>query len=154
MKHIESEFFLKRKETEINEINPVVDLFSTLEEVKTAKRRLYNPRHRTPESQKVWNKLPDFLEKNKELLNFFMGSKEVAVHLHGSMLLGFGTDGKKRESGNTSLWETPPSDIDLLLFTGEKDENEEKYQAKYGQRDKEFYGEKDKPRTYFSEELY
>ena len=119
MKSIESRIHLGRKEIEINETNPVVDLFSTLEEVKTAKRRLYNPRHRTPESQKAWNKLPDFLERNKDLLGFFMGSKDVVIHLHGSMLLGVGTEGKRAKCSRKDywhMWETPPSDIDLLVF--------------------------------------
>ncbi|MBU4579502.1 hypothetical protein KKB43_00620, partial [Patescibacteria group bacterium] len=71
MKNIESRIHLGRKETEINETSPVVDLFSTLEEVKTAKKRLYNPRHRTPEAQKVWNNLPDFLEEFNRIDRFF-----------------------------------------------------------------------------------
>lgn len=139
MENIESRFFSERNKAEINEINPVIDLFSTLEEVKTAKKRLY--RHRSPEAQKVWNKLPDFLEKNKDLLSFFMGSKDVVAHLAGSMLLGVGTEGKRaiidEKQSTWHMWDIPPSDIDLLFFVGEKDENEQKYQAKYGAEDRE-----------------
>lgn len=65
-----------------------------------------------------------------------MGSEKVAVHIHGSMLVGMGTDGIKKET-DTSLWETPPSDIDFLVFVGEKDENEQKYQEKYSEKDKD-----------------
>ncbi len=129
MKHIESELFLRRKEIEKSEKNEeVVDWFSTLEGVKTAKKRLYNPRHRTPEAQKVWNNLPDFLEKNKSLLSFYAGTGKFTVNLSGSMLLGLATEGKK-DIFRTELWR---SDIDLLVFTGKKDENEEKYREKHG----------------------
>lgn len=141
MGNIESRFFSERNKSEINETNPVVDWFSTLPEVETAKKRLYNPRHRTPESQKVWNNLPDFLERKKDLLSFCMGSKEVAVHLIGSMLLGVGAEGKRAiiddKQPTWHMWETPPSDVDFLIFVGEKDENEKKYQEKYGAEDKE-----------------
>lgn len=142
MENFESNFLQKQ---ETIKTNRDVDWFSTLGETKTAKKRLYNPNLRTTESQEVWNKLPDFLEKNKELLGFYMGSKEVAAHLTGSMLLGVGTEGKKTISDYTHpvldntwhMWEIPPSDIDLLLFVGEKDDNERKYQNKHGAEDKE-----------------
>lgn len=113
---IEANLLPKR---EVIENNRVVDWFSTLEETKTAMKRLYNPRLRTPESQEIWDKLPGFLEKNKDLLSFCVGSSEFAVHFFGSMSLGIGTDCKKGKNGE----ELPISDIDLLIFAGEIDNN-------------------------------
>lgn len=130
------ESFNEKKSIEVTpKFNQSDDLFSKLEEVRIMKRRLYNPRLRTPEAEKVWENLPDFLEKNKELLMLMMGSREVAVHLHGSMLLGVGTSGR-RNAIEPPRWDIPPSDIDLFIFVGEPDENEERYQAEYGNKDK------------------
>lgn len=132
MENFESKFFAHKEAAEPNQ---TVDLFSTLKETKVAKKRLYNPRLRTPEAEKVWSTLPDYLERNRHLLSLTMGSEEVAVHLHGSMLVGVGTEGKRSET-KSHCWETPPSDVDLFIFVGEPDENEQKYQAEYGDEDK------------------
>lgn len=131
---------LKIKKNEEREKNEeIVDWFSTLPEVESVKKRLYNPRHRTAEAKETWDKLRKVLERNKSSFSFCMGSKDVVVHLHGSMLLGVGTEGKKSKDSHY-LWETPPSDIDLYVFVGKKGDNEKKYQAKYAAEDKDFSG--------------
>lgn len=132
-----TEYVGKENESKNNETNEVVDWFSTLDETKKAMRRLYKEAHRTPEAKQAWNKLSSFLEKNKDLLSFLMGTEEFAVHIHGSMLVGFGTEGKKNKNAGPDSWEIPPSDIDFLIFVGDKDDRENKYQAKYAAEDKD-----------------
>ena len=91
------------------------DWFASLPSVQDTKRRLYNPNLRTPEAQAVWDKLPGFLQDNKDLLLTKMGAKDAVVHLHGSTLLGVSTDGKRKEE-SPYIWELQPSDVDLVVF--------------------------------------
>lgn len=127
--------YTKNKNNETN--GEVVDWFSTLDETKKAMRRLYKEAHRTPEAKQVWDKLPGFLEENKGLLSFLVGTEEFAVHIQGSMLVGVGTEGKKNKNASPDSQEISPSDIDFLIFVGDKDDRENKYQAKYVAEDKD-----------------
>ena len=100
------------------------DQFST---IYHANERLYNQRLFTPESQVIWQKLPDLLKRNSEALKLTMGSSKVSVHLHGSMLIGVGNEGKSDTEGGKM--QIGSSDVDLFILVGEHDNYDEKYQA-------------------------
>lgn len=127
----ENRFQFESKEEKDGQ-SEIVDWFSSID---TNLDRLYNPRLRTAEAQTAWTEAPKFLDDNAELLKFTMGSKEISVHLHGSMLIGVGNDGiVNTETGKVEL---QPSDIDLFVLVGDKDEYDADYQNKYAKLDSE-----------------
>lgn len=99
------------------------DWFSTLQRTRD---RLYNPRLHTAYSKEVQRKLPALLAQEQELLKTMVGSKEVSVHLHGTILIGLGTKGEG--AGEKGV---RPSDVDVVIFTGPYDEYEKRYQQQF-----------------------